>query len=261
MRKNIILFCILAVLLVGCDNQTQTKQDVIEEKINAQIEKDTLETNKNANRSDDKKEKIVFLHHSTGEIIWNAGVDTDLEDYHTTVKWYPENSDNMPYDYWNIWVNRGTSEIPIGELTDNYDLIVFKHCYPVSYIEAEDGSENIGSEKKTLSSYKLQYNALKEEMKKYPDTRFLVWTGATLIESETDQAHAQRAQQFFDWVINDWDVAGDNIYVWDFYNLQTEGGLYFRDSYSAGDSHPNADFAVMVATDLSLKIMKIMNEE
>ena len=35
------------------------------------------------------------------------------------------------------------------------------------------------------------------------------------------------------------DQPDDNIYIWDLYSLQTEGGLYFKDEYAVSekDSH------------------------
>ena len=96
-------------------------------------------------------------------------------------------------------------------------------------------------------------------MQEFPDTKFVVWTGAALIEGETDLAHAERAQEFFDWVKDTWDEDGDNIYVWDFYELETDGGLYMKDAYSAGDSHPNETFSADVAPFLSQRIIDVVN--
>ena len=46
-------------------------------------------------------------------------------------------------------------------------------------------------------------------------------------------------------MVDEWDLPGDNIHLWDLYSLETEGGLYFKDEYasSASDSHPNGEFA------------------
>jgi len=52
-------------------------------------------------------------------------------------------------------------------------------------------------------------------------------------------------KEFTDWVKNDWNEKGDNIYLWDFYMLETEGGLYLKDEYAVDskNSHPNISFA------------------
>jgi hypothetical protein len=47
-----------------------------------------------------------------------------------------------------------------------------------------------------------------------------------------------------------WDEPGDNIFVWDFFELETEGGNFLLDQYSTdagGDSHPGDAFAQVAA--------------
>ena len=60
---------------------------------------------------------------------------------------------------------------------------------------------------------------------------------------------AIRTREFRDWVINEWDVKGDNIFVWDFYSYETEVGLYLaeKNAVSSENSHPNVEFAEGVA--------------
>ena len=64
-----------------------------------------------------------------------------------------------------------------------------------------------------------------------------------------------------DWVINQWDTSDDNIYLWDFYNLETEGGLFLKDEYAAksGDSHPSAKFGQRVAPLFGARIVDVIN--
>ena len=159
--------------------------------------------------------------------------------------------ENYPYDYWNIWVKHAGTSAYRGEptlemLVKDYLLIVFKHCFPVSGIEA-DGTPAYSVPDKTIANYKLQYSALKTKLRSFPNVRFVVWTGAALIEAETSPGQAERAKRFFDWVKNVWDEPGDNIYVWDFFALETDGGNYLLSQYCAGDSHPNETFAARVA--------------
>lgn len=218
---------------------------------------------------------IIFLHHSTGDNIWNGGVAAWFDNYNASnstnyqisEQAFPKDSpygwNNYPYDYWNIWVNHaGTSEYqdePTLEiLSQSYGVIIFKHCFPVSYIE-EDAGADITSDYKSQENYKLQYNALKIKMQSFPDTKFIVWTGAALIQNETDSAHAQRAQDFFNWVKNTWDEDNDNIYVFDFYSLETEGSLYMKSANSAGDSHPNETFSAKVAPLFSQRTINVIN--
>lgn len=219
--------------------------------------------------------RILFLHHSTGECVWNGGVPAWFDAYNAdhktsfsiTEQAFPKDSpygwSNYPYDYWNIWVrNAGPQpykqEPTLEMLTRRYNVIVLKHCFPVSAIEADDGPGDVASEVKRLANYKLQYEALKKKMREFPRVRFIVWTGAALVRSETDEAAARRAKAFFDWVRHEWDEKGDNIYIWDFYALETEGDLYMKAANAAGDSHPNEAFSKRVAPLLCQRIVDVI---
>lgn len=222
-------------------------------------------------------EKIIFLHHSTGENIWHGGVLEWFEEYNSqnqtsyeiVEQEFPKDSPygwaNYPYDYWNIWVNHAgdkpyKKEPTLEILTPDYDIIVFKHCFPVSDIEEDHGEPDISSSDKTIENYKLQYNALKEKMRQFPDTHFIVWTGAAQVKNSTDEEFARRAKEFFDWVRGEWDEKGDNIYIWDFRKIQTEGELYFKDSYASDsyDSHPGEDFSSRIAPLFCARIIDVI---
>ena len=219
---------------------------------------------------------IIFLHHSTGGVIWEGGVESSLEsynsdhdtDYAIVERAFPGDGypwENYPYDYWNIWVEhegdrRYKKQETLEILTADYDLIVWKHCFPVSGMEPDSGEPDISSAVKSAENYKLQYQALKEKMHQFPETKFLVWTGAALVAEANDAESARRAEAFFDWVIEEWDEPEDNIYLWDFWQLETEGGLYLREEYAAGpgDSHPGSAFAADVAPLLAQRIVDVL---
>ena len=59
---------------------------------------------------------------------------------------------------------------------------------------------------------------------------------------------------------NEWDREDDNIFLWDFYNLETEGNLYLLEANSKGvkDSHPNQEFAIKVAPLLCQRIVDVI---
>jgi hypothetical protein len=202
---------------------------------------------------------VVFLHHSTGGIIWNAGVPAWFNSYnaaHGTSYAIGDlgdpAGDNNPYDYWNIWVNHAGPTAYLGQstlemLTPLYDVIAFKHCFPVSDIYADTGVPDVTSVEKKTENYELQYEALKTKLHSFPSNRFVLWTGAAELQSATSEEMALRARAFFDWVVNEWDEPGDNIYVWDFFDLETEGGIYLKPENGSSDSHPNATFAAEVA--------------
>lgn len=230
---------------------------------------------------------VLFLHHSTGAVIWNSNSPSLLlkvirrispslfnklakkpqlplmfnkynKKNHTNYKVkdieFPKRSpygwNNFPYDYYNIWVKNAGKEPYMEEptlemLTKKYNVIIFKHCFPVSNIIEDQDTADINSQLKTLSNYKLQYMALREKLHQFPDTKFILFTGASLVKSQISEAEAIRAKKFFDWVISQWDLPDDNIYIWDLYSLETENNLYFNTKYSVSpnDSHPGRSFA------------------
>lgn len=233
--------------------------------------------------------RIAFLHHSTGEAIWLGGVPRLLDawnrahgtDYRISQLTYPATTGgwpplvrrlastypwaNYPYDYWNLWVNhRGSSrdrgELNLDDLTTKYDVVVFKHCYPVSRIGPDTGAARVSSEERTIANYKLQYEALRARLLEFPRRRFIVWTGAALPATLTTEAEAARARRFFEWVKTEWDRPGDNIFVWDFHALETEGGLYLKPEFAAGprDAHPAPAFAASVAPLLARRIVDVI---
>jgi hypothetical protein len=244
---------------------------------------------------------IIFLHHSTGRVIWNGkstskigryvrsksnrlaniiGAKAQLpllfQEYNeehkknyliremifpgTPYPWI-----NFPYDYYNLWVKNAGNE-PFMEqptlemLTKEYQVIIFKHCFPVSNILADQDSADINSDMKTILNYKLQYSALRDKLHKFPDTKFILFTGAAQVKLSVTEDEAKRAKEFFSWVTEEWDLPGDNIYLWDLYRLQTEGGLYFRDEYAVSiyDSHPNEEFAGKVVKLLFDRVIDII---
>jgi hypothetical protein len=113
---------------------------------------------------------------------------------------------------------------------------------------------------KSIENYQLQYSALKEKIYEFPETLFIVWTGAAQVRGATTKENAQRAQKFFKWVKEEWDQPGDNIYIWDFFQLETEGGFYLKNQYAASsdDSHPNYEFAERVAPLLVQRIVDVI---
>jgi hypothetical protein len=223
--------------------------------------------------------KIVFLHHSTGRSVWVgktnryifkltqkgdvqkffAGYNKKNNTNYAISEFYfpkevPYGWDNYPYDYYNIWVkNAGPNpykEEPTLEiLTKEYEVIIFKHCFPVSRILEDTGNTDINSDVKTIENYKLQYNALKEKMHQFRDNKFIVWTPAVCTKNSMTEDQAKRTNQFYKWMTEEWDEKGDNIFIWDYYKYETEGGLYLADKYALApdNSHPTKEFAAMVA--------------
>ncbi len=245
--------------------------------------------------------KIVFLHHSTGGVLWKgklslvsktAGrISTRLgnilsgeaalprlinkynkekgTNYSIQELVFPKRSpygwNNFPYDYYNIWVKNAGNEPYMEEptlemLTKDNNVIIFKHCFPVSNIMADDDSTDIDSDYKSISNYKSQYLALRDKLHAFPETKFIAFTGAALVKSAVTEEEALRSKEFFSWVVNEWDIPDDNIHIWDFYSLETEDGIYLKDEYavSHSDSHPNSTFARKMARLLFNRIIDVI---
>ncbi len=265
-KNCIFLLCALFIILISCSD----------EKNNDAI-------------------KILFLHHSTGWVIWEGDLTqidpVAVKEYphlkaqipllcahynHTNSTKYviseiafpkasPYGWNNYPFDYYNIWVKNAGDKAFMKEptleiLSQEYDVIIFKHCFPVSNIQSDIGSPDIDSDKKTLGNYKLQYLALRDKLYGFSNTKFILFTGAMQARGDVSEEEAIRTREFFEWVIEEWDQPDDNIYLWDLYQLQTEGGLYFKDEYavSINDSHPNKEFAGRVANLLFERIIDII---
>jgi hypothetical protein len=248
---------------------------------------------------------IIFLHHSTGGVIWQGAkasiitkaarkISTKLaeavgnkaklpllfdtynkvnkKNYLIKEMNFPKASPygwhNYPYDYYDIWVKHAGNEPYMEEptlemLTKEYQVISFKHCYPVSNIQADQDSADINSDYKSLANYKLQYAALRDKLHEFPNTKFILWTGAAQVKSNVSEDDAKRAKEFFKWVVDEWDKPGDNIHIWNLYSLETEGGLYFKDEYATAqnDSHPNSGFALRAGQLLFNRIVDVIEND
>ncbi|MCP4105944.1 MAG: hypothetical protein GY749_10470 [Desulfobacteraceae bacterium] len=226
----------------------------------------------NANRVWADDENIIFLHHSTGSAVYNYGdVPGWFTDYNNdngtsytiTKRGYPSSPyswKNYPYDYWNLWVNNACDSSQPGiecidTLTANYNVIIFKHCYPGADILADTGSPSISSERKSLENYKLQYRALRDMADRYPNNIFIFWTLAPKHRLATNSGNASRAKQFVDWVKNDFltedGQTHPNIFLFDFWGIVAEQNpspangevnclkYEYEKSHTSSDSHPN----------------------
>ena len=219
----------------------------------------------------DTDARIIFLHHSTGKNLYNqGGVTSWFADYNTahdtdyqiSERAYPDSPypwDNYPYDYWNLWINNACDSTEsniecLDTLAQNYDVVIFKHCYPGADIQADTGNPDISSNIKSLENYKLQYQALRDLMDRYPGTDFIVWTLAPRHRLATNPDNAGRAKEFVDWVKNDWLNEGGthaNIHVFDFWGHAAEDDSNpvngevntlkygYEQSHTNSDSHPN----------------------
>lgn len=248
-------------------------------------------------------QKVIFLHHSTGDGVYYEGnVSQWISNYnaqHSTnyqvsERMYPNTPypwANYPYDYWYLWINNHCNNSDpdiecMSKLAQDYDVIIFKHCFPGASIEADNGNPSVSSEIKTLANYKLQYRALRTLMDSYPNKKFIVWTLAPLHRLITNVDEASRAKQFVDWVKTSWltedGKSHPNIYIFDFFGYAAESNptplhgqlnclkYDYEKNHSDSDSHPNllanqtigpifAQFIVNTIQNTSSKVDMIKN--
>lgn len=236
----------------------------------------TNENNNTKPSSESRDVRIIFLHHSTGGRIWSGGVPQLIKEYNlnngtnyqiseqnypSTKGGYPWS--NYPYDYYNLWVkhtgdSEDRKELNLDQIAANFDVIIFKHCFPVSEIKADTGKPDISSSRKSLENYKLQYSALRDRMLQFPGKKFIVWTGAALSEDSTTPEQAARSKEWADWVRKEWDKSGDNIFIFDFEQLETEGGLYLKYPSSNKDSHPDTNLSKTAASEFVKRIIEVI---
>lgn len=216
--------------------------------------------------------RAIFLHHSTGGAVYSeGGVEQWITDYNSangtnfsvTEFAYPNDPwgwENYPYDFWKLWVDGSCDNSQaniqcLDQLCQNYELVIFKHCFPGAAISDDSGIGDVSSSEKTLNNYKLQYRALLNKFDKYPNNKFMVWTLAPLHRNATYAAQAQLAGQFVDWVKNTWltedGKSHSNVLVFDFFGYAAEqsenpeqGFQYslkynYEGDHNGDDSHPN----------------------
>lgn len=229
--------------------------------------------------------KVVFVHHSTGEHIWGGGAEDAYKalrpDDTITEQLYPSAAygewENKPQNYQHLWfgmpdatasdlANRhAEGQESFAQLLAKGDVLVFKHCFDG---DAMFPSSTEGAFGQTLEKYKASYEVLKTELRKKTDNIFLVWTVAPLSPSE--RAHFQAADNvqisldFRNWVLNEWDEPGDNIFVFDYRLLATRGELsYLAESDAVDpnneDSHPSDDLSKVIAPCFARRLADVVN--
>jgi carbohydrate binding protein with CBM11 domain len=199
--------------------------------------------------------KIIFLHHSVGEGLINEGSVREkltalgyafydhgyneeglrnANGSHTGRNFNVPGDNTNPDGFANIF-GQGLTNPPTNTFSHlmQYDVILFKSCYPVSNIESADD----------LNRYKAHYRSIINRMDSYPNKTFIIVTQPPLVPNETDTNAARRAREFANWLKSDSFLAGHkNVFVFDFFgrlagsdNMLKAG--YRQDRY---DSHPNS---------------------
>lgn len=228
--------------------------------------------------------KIYFLHHSIGGNILEGGVVDAYKALRSgdtlNEVMYPNDNcrgswQNRPIDYHAFWING------VNDCTPNWDfntavkeakMIIFKSCYThdafsddsspeVQAIDADGNRPNNAgvTSNNYISVYKKAMNGLKKKFKETPNTLFVFWTFPPKLNYSA-QFPVERSIEFANWLRNEWDEPGDNIFLWDYRKLATDGtDRNFPTKYAQGDDHANITFARKVAPLFAKRIANIMD--
>ncbi len=198
--------------------------------------------------------RIIFLHHSCGHnLIEQGSVREGLsalgyefydhgyngEGLRLADGSYAGYSFNVPGDNTDPDGLATIFAQPLNDPPNNtfshlmeYDVILFKSCFPTSNIESDA----------KLAGYKSHYRQIMNRMAKYPDKIFIIVTQPPEVPRNSDADASSRARSFVNWLKSDEYLAGhDNVFVFDFFDKLSGGDNFLRPGYRTDeyDAHPN----------------------
>ncbi|MBI4672551.1 MAG: hypothetical protein HY741_12910 [Chloroflexi bacterium] len=188
-------------------------------------------------------QRLVFIHHSTGQNLLNDALRTQLNNnnYYVTETdygWGPPDED-LGYDtigdhtdigHWYNWFAGSHRDTYMNALYPNdmtegnntvtdpggeNNIILFKSCFPNSHIGGNPNDppttganplrgQDAYSEYLTVGNIKGIYNDLLPYLAARQDKLFVVITAPPLRRASTDAAHAANARAVNTWLVNDW---------------------------------------------------------
>jgi hypothetical protein len=196
--------------------------------------------------------KLIFIHHSCGQ-NWladeNGGLAKALARHRyfvsdTNYGWGPDGiGDRTDIPDWPEWFcgpesprileavlrESGVHSPYSRSLADpggRNRIILFKSCFPNSALEGSPDDPPGRGEGLSVGGAKAVYVKLREAFAERPDLFFVAITAPPLIDSQ----HAGNARAFNTWLTKEWlkDYSGNNIMVFDFYNVLTASGNHHR---------------------------------
>jgi hypothetical protein len=202
----------------------------------------------------EKPVRIIFMHHSTGlgvitqgEVrerftalgyeFWDHGYNeeglTDAAGNTLGINWSVPDDNTDPDGWYGIFNQPVTS--PASNTFSHmleFDVIVFKSCFPTSDIQSEEQFED----------YRRYYSSIRDVIDQHPDKLFIAFTTPPLVPNSTSPEAAARARRWADYLTSDDYLAGHpNMVVFDFFSLLADNDGFLRSEYRADewDSHPN----------------------
>jgi hypothetical protein len=198
--------------------------------------------------------RVLFMHHSTGGgLIWegnlrdllaNRGYELWDHGYNEeglvdgSGQWLGINwdvpGDNTDPDGWYHIFGQTITDPPDNTLSHmlDYDVILFKSCFPASDIDSEERFEE----------YRRYYLAIRDVMDQHSDKLFIPFTTPPLVPNSTSPENAARARRWADFLTSDEYLQGHpNVYVFDFFTYLADENNTLRAEYRVDewDSHPN----------------------
>lgn len=198
--------------------------------------------------------RIIFLHHSTGHNLieegnlrtlltgrgyafFDHGYNGDglrLADGSYTGENFDIPGDNTDPDGFAELFSQPLTNPPENAFSQlmQYDVIMFKSCFPTSNIVDEA----------QLANYKAWYTAIRARIDQYPQKLFIALTPPPQVPNNTNPQEAARAHAFAQWLALDEFLAGHaNLVVFDFFSLLADDAHNLKTVYriDANDAHPN----------------------
>ncbi|MEW5961457.1 MAG: hypothetical protein AB1801_27375 [Chloroflexota bacterium] len=198
--------------------------------------------------------KLVFIHHSSGE-NWlgddNGGLGRALSENNyfvsdTNYGWGPDAiGDRTDIVNWPEWFRGPDSERYLAALYTESgqnaaytrtradpggenEIIMFKSCFPNSYLEGNPDDPAAPGEALTVGHAKYIYNDLLKYFAGRPDKLFIVITAPPV----QDPSLADNARAFNTWLVENWLAENNypypNVAVFDFYNVLTGPNNHHR---------------------------------
>ncbi len=199
--------------------------------------------------------RIIFMHHSTGQGLvdqggvraafaglgyefWDHGYNGDgltgPDGVPLGINWDVP-GDNTDPDGWYAIFNQDVTDPPSNTFSHmlEYDVIIFKSCFPNADIQSEDQFE-------TYRSYAL---SIRDVIDQHPDRLFIALTIPPLVPDSTAPEAAARARRWAEYLTSaDYLDGHPNLAVFDFFNLLADESGFLRAAYRGEDptdSHPN----------------------
>lgn len=215
---------------------------------------------------------IVFLHHSTGEhliqagelrarlrtqgyLLWDHGYNfqglRDPEGIPTGYSYNIPNNNTDPQGLAQVF-NQPELPLPVNALSGllQHDVIMLKSCFtPTSEIADEA----------QLETYQQAYREMRNVIARHPEKLFILLTQPPLNPASTDSEQAARARRLADWLVSEDFQAGlPNLVVFDLFDRLAESDPTSPDfsmlsqEYRDGlDSHPNWIASKTIAPELA----------